>query len=84
MQSEFDQQCSFGDKTFKVEEFYIVDLEQRKIHLNVSSQLLNRAGKSPMLSLGDSVYIFGGCTQKEVHDIASCVSKNPKDTFYMG
>lgn len=85
MQSEFDQNRSFGDKSFNIAEFHIVDLEQHTIHLNVSSQLLNRSGLAPMLSLGDSVYIFGGyCTQKEVRDIASCVSGNPKDTFYMG
>lgn len=85
MQSEFYLRRSCGNKIFQHLEFHIVDLEEDKIHLDVSPPLFSCSGISTMLSLGESVYMFGGCrTSKELADIESYVSENPTDTFYMG
>jgi hypothetical protein len=86
VQSQFYLPRSFGDdKIFKHLQFHIVDLEKRKIRRNVSPPLFSTSGLTTMLSLRDSIYMFGGCsTSEEVADIDSYVSQNPTDTFYMG
>ncbi|CAJ2633236.1 uncharacterized protein LOC123906661 [Trifolium pratense] len=73
------------DKKFQHLEFHIVDLENQKIHRNVSPPLFSTSGFTRMLSLCESIYIFGGySTSEDVADIDSYVSQNPTDTFYMG
>jgi hypothetical protein len=86
VQSQFYLPRSFGDdKIFKHLQFHIVDLEKRKIRRNVSPPLFSTSGITTMLSLDDSIYMFGGAsTSEEVADIDSYVSQNPTDTFYMG
>jgi hypothetical protein len=86
VQSQFYLPRSFGDdKIFKHLQFHIVDLEKRKIRRNVSPPLFSTSGLTTMLSLHDSIYMFGGAsTSEEVADIDSYVSQNPTDTFYMG
>lgn len=85
LQSEFHLRRSCGDKIFQHLQFHIVDLEEDEIHLNVSPPLFACSGLHTMLSLGESVYMFGGCkTSKEITDIDSYVSENPTDNFYTG
>ncbi|GAU34093.1 hypothetical protein TSUD_255890 [Trifolium subterraneum] len=67
---------------FKQLEFHIVDLEKREIRYNVSPSLVSTSGLIRMLSLGESIYIFGG--YEDVAEIDSYVSQNSTDTFYMG
>ncbi|KAL8106112.1 uncharacterized protein LOC141678059 isoform X2 [Apium graveolens] len=85
VQSDFNLRRICGDKFFEHVEFHIVDLEEDEVHLNISPPLFACSGLHTLLSLGELVYMFGGCeTSKEITDIDSCVSENPTDTFYTG
>ncbi|KAL6507592.1 hypothetical protein OROGR_023787 [Orobanche gracilis] len=89
VQSQSHQlQCRPGsDKSFKVEEYHIVDLDGGKIYRNISPPMLipARVGMSSMVTLGDSVYMFGRCfSPDDIIQIPSCKAQSPKDTFYTG